>query len=111
MENIVKDIPSNKLVLITHAPPYNTDCDYTKLKDGGFAHVGSKAIYKIIENKQPILTLHGHIHDTVQVTGNFPCEIGKTISCAVSSDHIGDNPYVVNASINDGVVFVERVKL
>jgi len=58
-----------------HCPPYNTHLDLApKLtKDlrpvvvAGmvqYEHVGSKAVRKIIEEYQPILGLHGHIHES-----------------------------------------------
>lgn len=46
-------------ILITHAPPKDTDAD--KIKDG--VHVGSESIRKIIEEYQPRLNLCGHIHE------------------------------------------------
>ena len=58
-----------------HCPPYNTHLDLApKLtKDlrpvvvAGmiqYEHVGSKAVRKVIEEYQPILGLHGHIHES-----------------------------------------------
>ncbi|MDR3236202.1 MAG: hypothetical protein LBT48_05675 [Prevotellaceae bacterium] len=60
IEKITSNIPNDKLILITHAPPYNTNCDYTKEKNGKLIHVGSKAVRKFIEKRQPLLSLHGH---------------------------------------------------
>ena len=106
----IKGMSADKLVLVSHAPPYNTGCDYTKLKDGTFAHVGSRAVAKIIEKYQPLLTVHGHIHDAVGNTGVFPEKIGKTFCVSVSSDHVGDSPYVVYGDINN-LSGMKRVKL
>ena len=106
----IKDIPADKLVLVSHAPPYNTGCDYTKLKNGTFTHVGSRAIARIIEKSQPLLTVHGHIHDSVNNTGIFPEKIGKTFCVSVSSNHIGDNPYVVFGDINN-LSEMKRIRL
>lgn len=100
---ITKDIDLKKLILITHTPPFETNCDLTKNKDGNIIHVGSKAVKKFIEEKQPLLTLHGHIHDTVQLTKIFPEHIGDTTCCAVSNDHIPDNPYIVDVEITNAV--------
>lgn len=65
--------PSNA-ILVLHAPPFNSQLDTAiKLnKDlkpimvGGNVleePVGSKAVRKIIEDYQPLLSLHGHIHE------------------------------------------------
>ncbi|WP_338603882.1 hypothetical protein V6M85_05240 [Sulfolobus tengchongensis] len=58
-----------------HAPPYNTNLDNAPLLDenlkpvvrGGeivYTHVGSKSVRKIIEETNPLLGLHGHIHES-----------------------------------------------
>ena len=62
--NLVKQgngaFPHGKIsILLTHAPPKDTECD--KIEDG--AHVGSESIRKIIEEYQPRLNLCGHIHE------------------------------------------------
>jgi hypothetical protein len=50
---------TKKLVLVSHAPPYNTRLDATGLGQ----HVGSRSIRKFIEDKKPILAMCGHIHE------------------------------------------------
>lgn len=47
------------LILISHAPPVDTNVD--RLRSG--RHVGSRAIRTIIEKYQPDLCLTGHIHE------------------------------------------------
>jgi Icc-related predicted phosphoesterase len=47
------------IILLSHAPPKNTKLD----KVGVNLHVGSTAIRKFIENKKPVLTISGHIHE------------------------------------------------
>ncbi|RLE53537.1 MAG: hypothetical protein DRJ30_06730 [Candidatus Methanomethylicota archaeon] len=49
----------NKVILVTHTPPFNTNAD--RLSWG--EHVGSKALRKIIEEKEPIINICGHIHE------------------------------------------------
>ena len=41
-------------------------------------HVGSIAIKRFIEAKQPMLTLHGHVHESTRLTGNWQQHIGNT---------------------------------
>ncbi|MEM3030813.1 MAG: metallophosphoesterase [Candidatus Micrarchaeia archaeon] len=57
-----------KTILLTHAPPYG-------LLDtvGEGIHVGSKSIRAVIEAKQPLLNICGHIHEC-----EGEGEIGKT---------------------------------
>ena len=50
----------DEVILVTHAPPYNT-----KLDDmGEIGHVGSKSIIKAIKSIKPLLLICGHIHET-----------------------------------------------
>jgi Icc-related predicted phosphoesterase len=47
-------------VLISHTPPINTAADMI----GGGVHVGSTAIRKFVEEKQPDFCFTGHIHES-----------------------------------------------
>ncbi|MBW1967212.1 MAG: metallophosphoesterase [Deltaproteobacteria bacterium] len=47
-------------VLVSHTPPFNTATDLI----GSGVHVGSTAIRKFIEEKQPDFCLTGHIHES-----------------------------------------------
>ncbi|TMV50319.1 hypothetical protein FE783_12265 [Paenibacillus mesophilus] len=62
-------------IWVMHAPPFDTKLDAIH----GGNHVGSKAIRKRIEQIQPTLTLHGHIHESPYVTNGWFDTIGKTI--------------------------------
>ena len=57
------------LVLILHHPPVDTKCDI--ITSG--IHVGSKEFRKFIEEKQPLLAVCGHIHESAGID-----TIGKT---------------------------------
>ncbi|ADT83700.1 metallophosphoesterase family protein [Thermococcus barophilus] len=57
-------------ILLMHVPPYKTKVDKTFTG----LHVGSKALRKFIEEKQPPLVICGHIHEARGVD-----EIGKTL--------------------------------
>ncbi|ABP94947.1 metallophosphoesterase [Metallosphaera sedula] len=64
-----------KAIFNIHAPPYNTNLDSAPLLTpdlkpvikGGevvMSHVGSVSVRKVIEEEQPLLGLHGHIHES-----------------------------------------------
>ena len=53
----VRDADSH--ILVSHTPPVDTVTD--RIASG--MHVGSKAVRKFIEDKQPALCLTGHIHE------------------------------------------------
>ena len=57
-DSIVKMV-SKKTVVLSHAPPHNTKAD--AIEGGG--HVGCKSLRKLIEEKQPLACLCGHIHE------------------------------------------------
>jgi len=63
-----------KTVYVFHAPPFDTNLDI--IHSG--AHVGSHAIREFIEKKQPLITLHGHIHESADMSGTPVDKIGKT---------------------------------
>ncbi|MGC9137970.1 MAG: metallophosphoesterase family protein [Thermoplasmata archaeon] len=63
------------VIFAFHPPPYGTNLDlapkvlenFTYAKVGGqpdFINVGSKSVRKAIEEYQPLLGLHGHIHES-----------------------------------------------
>ena len=53
-----KDVPKVR-ILVTHAPPFNTEAD--KVESGD--HVGSQGILKSIHEFEPEINLCGHIHE------------------------------------------------
>ena len=61
----VKNEDTSKIkILVTHAPPFNTDAD--KIEDG--AHVGSEGILKSIHEFKPDINLCGHIHEAKSIS-------------------------------------------
>ncbi len=74
--------PSNSIFNI-HVPPYKSGLDEAPeldkelrpvLAGNSMIPVGSKALRTAIEKTQPLLTLHGHIHE-----GRGTMRIGKTL--------------------------------
>ena len=52
---------AKNFILVSHTPPVQTKTD--QLVNGN--HVGSKAVRTFIEEKQPLLCLTGHIHESM----------------------------------------------
>lgn len=69
--------PTNmkKAVYAIHMPPHRLGLD----ECGQGRRVGSKAVYDFLEQHQPMLSLHGHIHESPDVSGEWRGKIGKTI--------------------------------
>jgi Icc-related predicted phosphoesterase len=73
-----------RTVVVSHSPPYDTTLDRAPL-DGKHVdhvpldvHVGSIAIRRFIEARQPLVTLHGHVHESARLTGSWRDRIGRT---------------------------------
>ncbi len=60
-EEISKLLPDPKkpFILMSHTPPYKTQIDRTWRGE----HVGSRVIREYILKNNPVLSLHGHIHE------------------------------------------------
>ena len=83
---LTKKSPPEKTIYLFHSPPYETDLDRADL-DGKKVdhtpvdvHVGSIAIKRFIEERSPYITLHGHVHETVDMTGSWKEKIGSSFS-------------------------------
>ncbi|MDD5331264.1 MAG: metallophosphoesterase [Candidatus Nanoarchaeia archaeon] len=97
-EDLNKLIKSPKeTILVIHSPPYNTKLDITNSGE----HVGSLAVRKFIEEKQPILTLHGHIHETVKMSGTFIEKINKTLCVSSGNDNLTNSLAIINLNLYD----------
>ena len=68
--------PPVRTVYVLHAPPAKTNLDMLFNRE----HIGSGAVRKFIEQWQPPVTLHGHIHESRQVSGSISDRIGRTWS-------------------------------
>lgn len=75
-----------KTLFVFHAPPAETGLDM--LYNG--AHMGSAAVLGFIKQKQPLVTLHGHIHESPEMSGSWKQKTGKTVSI-----NPGSNAFVV----------------
>ncbi len=69
LSSLVKE-KDDKLILVTHAPPYNTRVDECQ----GGAHAGSKSVRRFIEEKHPLVNLCAHIHEARNID-----RIGNTL--------------------------------
>lgn len=83
----------SKSVFLFHSPPYRTGLDKLRLKNEFYddapvdPHVGSIAIEKFIKERKPMMTLHGHIHESAVVTGKWKEMINNT--CCINGSHEG----------------------
>lgn len=82
-----------RAILNVHVPPWESSLDTAFEVDeelryvtkGGRPHevpTGSRAVRQVIEETQPLLSLHGHIHESKGVT-----RIGRTVAINPGSDY------------------------
>ncbi len=95
LKSLAKKSNPKKTIFVIHAPPWNTNLDMV-YPDG--SHIGSKAVREFIEREQPMLTLHGHAHESYEITGQFKEVVGKTVSINPGSEYNKDK---LNAVIFD----------
>ncbi|MCX6575329.1 MAG: metallophosphoesterase [Candidatus Aminicenantes bacterium] len=82
----------DRAIFLFHAPPYDTKLDLvareSKMVDHVplDQHVGSIAIRRFIENRQPLLTLHGHIHESARLSSSWRDLIGRTHCFSAAHD-------------------------
>ena len=95
IEELMNDVSSKShLIFNIHVPPYDSGIDSApeldenmrpKLGPGGqimVAPAGSKAVRKAIEKYQPLLSLHGHIHEAKGFA-----KIGRTLCLNPGSEY------------------------
>ncbi len=89
---LTAEAPLDRAIMLFHAPPYRTPLDRAAL-DGRTVdyvpldvHVGSIAIRRFIERRQPLITLHGHVHESARLTGEWRTRIGDTWACSAAHD-------------------------
>jgi len=99
LDKLSKNAPVEKTIFLFHSPPYKTNLDRAALDGKMVDHapldvnVGSIAIKRFIEKKHPFLTLHGHIHESVSLTGKWVEKFKKTY--AFSAAHNGPELAIV----------------
>ena len=104
-------------VLMTHVPPHGSTLDTVPLLDaqlrpvmagGGVVEVpcGSTAVRRVIEEFQPVLTIHGHVHEspghvrvgsTLCVNAGSEAAVGILRACLVDVDADGARAQRVEA--------------
>ena len=105
LRELVGEDDVHDAVLLFHGPPYRTSLDRAAL-DGQMVdhvpldvHVGSIAVRRFIEERQPLVTLHGHVHESARLTGSWRDRIGRT--CLFGAAHDGPELALVRFDLDD----------
>ncbi len=112
IQQLVGEADLSNAIMLFHAPPYQTNLDRAAL-DGKYiddvlvdVHVGSIAIRRLIEKRQPLVTLHGHVHESARLTGKWMERIGCTYSFSAAHDGpelalVRFNPYQLDGATRE----------
>jgi Icc-related predicted phosphoesterase len=92
LERLAGSDDLSRAVFLFHAPPYASALDRAALAGLSVDHVpldvnvGSIAIRRFIEARQPLVTLHGHVHESARLTGAWSEQIGRTLCLSAAHD-------------------------
>ena len=75
LDRVPKPLYPKRTIYIMHSPPFGTLLD---LIQGG-KPAGSRSIRAFIKRHQPLLTLHGHIHESPEISGAYMDRLGETV--------------------------------
>ena len=82
----------SQAICLFHCPPHGGRLDLADLAGKMVdhapldPHIGSIAIQRFIRERQPLLTLHGHVHENRRLTGNWQEKTGPTLSFNAAND-------------------------
>lgn len=94
IDEMAAQVPDlSRCIFNLHVPPYDTNLDVAPELDRdlnvimtgsepSMGPVGSTAVRKAIEKHQPLLALHGHVHESAGAT-----KIGRTLCINPGSDY------------------------
>lgn len=94
LEMLIGQDDMTKAIFLFHSPPYQSPFDCLAPD----VHVGSIAIQRFIADKQPWISMHGHIHESARITGEWKQQNGRTLS--FSAAHDGPELAIVKFQIN-----------
>lgn len=75
LNRLVRPTNASQSIYVIHMPPYKLGLD----ECGDGSQVGSKAVYDFLRDRQPRLSLHGHIHESPESSGQWVAELGDTV--------------------------------
>jgi Icc-related predicted phosphoesterase len=92
LDALVGDRSLERAIMLFHSPPYKSALDRAALDGRSIdfvpldVHVGSIAIQRLINTRQPRITLHGHVHESARITGQWSTRLGETYAFSAAHD-------------------------
>lgn len=82
LEILIGQDDMTKSIFLFHSPPYQSNLDLMASN----VHVGSIAIQRFIADKQPWISMHGHVHESARLSGDWKQQTGRTFSFSAAND-------------------------
>ena len=92
LEKLAGETDHSRSIFLFHSPPHRCKLDRAALDGHRIAelqvdvHVGSTAIQRFIRQRQPLITMHGHIHESTRLTGVWRETFNRTTAFNGSHD-------------------------
>jgi len=102
LKKLERPADMKKAIYVVHMPPANLGLDVCINKQ----KVGSEALYNFIKINQPLLTVHGHIHESPEMTGKWLTKLGS--STCIQAGQPDDLVYVI---VDLGTMQCERMRI
>lgn len=105
LESLSEGLDLSNSIFLMHTPPHDSQLDRAALDGIMFdnvpmdVHVGSIAVRRFIDEKQPFLCLHGHIHESTRLTGHWQQRFGDTLS--INAAHDGPELCLMRFDLNN----------
>ena len=77
-------VPPEPWILVAHTPPYDTGLD--RLPNVDYP-IGSKAVRAFVESNRPLCALHGHVHESPEVTGHWANDVSGVLCINPGQKH------------------------
>jgi Icc-related predicted phosphoesterase len=92
LQKLLGDDDLSRAILLLHGPPHATALDRAALDGQSIdhvpldLHVGSIAVRRMLEERQPLISLHGHIHESARLMGDWRQQLGRTWALGAAHD-------------------------
>lgn len=109
LNNLPKTNKDKKTIYVFHNPPYGIGLDVCM----NGSQVGSKVILEFLKKSQAYMSLHGHIHESPDVSNRWNIDLNGTIAIQPGQTEIGSNKmnYVIIDTDKDKYErYVEKFK-
>jgi len=109
LDQLARPIFMENAIYIIHSPPSRLDLDV--LNDG--QKVGSEAVYNFLKENQPLISFHGHVHESPNISKKWYSNLGRTLCIQPGQSEIYENflIYVIIDLGDSNMIEFEKYKI